>query len=270
MTRSYFNQAVEQEHAMDNDGQATAAHPDTAPTAPRGDYSPWRQSFPDGCEEELDVDPLRLRLDIHDELILRHVYGQGGLVTTIPISGTDFRQAVAADARFETGLLPPNALWAGVTPAGRRTMIFVPARVWKVKLKEKFGGPVEHFAVPMPDLVFMVLRGAQAPYVWAARGRPTREDATLFRMPTYNVFETGRICVGSHAFPDDPAKVPSEFFDSYFSPDGQYHDRSVKHPRSIRDLWRELDGRKDYPLDDLVPQFTFADATQAGTKHAGW
>jgi hypothetical protein len=249
---------------------ATLASADTAPCAVGSDYSPWRQSFPDSCEGELDLDPLRLRLDIHDELILRHVYGPGGLVTTTAIAGTDFRQAVAADARFATGLLPPNALWAGVTPSGRRTMLFVPHRVWKVKLKEKFGGPVEQFAVPMPDLVFMVLQGGQPPYVWAVKGRPASEDATFFRMPAYNVFETGRICVGSHAFPDDPARVPAEFFDSYFSPDGQYHDRSVRHPRSIRDLWRELDGRKDYPLDDLVPQFTFADATHAGTRQAGW
>ena len=109
------------------------------------------------------------------------------------IAGSAFRQAVAADAHFETGILPPNAIWCGVTPAGQRTMVFVPARTWKVKLKEQFGGPVEHFAVPMPDLVFMCLRGGQAPYAWAVRGRPARADATFFRLPAYNIFETGRI-----------------------------------------------------------------------------
>jgi len=235
-----------------------------------GADSPWQQTFPEACAGELDVDPLRLRLDIHDELIMRHVYGPGGTVKTDPIAGTAFRQAVAADAHFETGILPPNALWCGVTPAGQRTMVFVPARTWQVKLKEQFGAPVEHFAVPMPDLVFMCLRGGQAPYAWAVRGRPARAEATFFRLPAYNVFDTGRICVGSHPFPDDPAKVPGEFFDSYFSPDGQYHDRSVRHPRSIRELWRELDGRKSYPTDDLVAQFTFADACHAGSRMAGW
>lgn len=249
--------------------EPSAVVPD-GPAPPTGDYSPWRQTFPAGCADELDVDPLRLRLDIHDELILRHVYGPGGTVTTAPIAGTAFRQAVAADAHFETGILPPHALWCGLTPAGQRTMIFVPARVWAVKLREKFGGPVERFAVPMPDLVFMCLRGGGAPYVWAVRGRPAGADAPSYRMPTYNVFDTGRICVGSHPFPDDPARVPGEFFDSYFSPDGQFHDRSIRHPRSIRDLWRELDGRRTFPRDDLVPQFTFADACHAGSRAGGW
>lgn len=239
-----------------------------APTT--GDYSPWRQTFPAACEDELDDDPLRLRLDIHDELILRHVYGPGGTVRTDQIGGAAFRQAVAADAHFETGILPPNALWCGLTPSGRRTMVFVPARTWPVRLREKFGGPVERFVLPMPDLVFMCPGGAQAPYAWAVRGRPTRADATFYRLPTYNIFDTGRICVGSHEFPDDPALVPGEFFASYFSPDGQFHDRSLRHPRSIRDLWRELDGQRSYPRDDLVPQFTFADACHAGTRAAGW
>lgn len=254
----------------DNDERPTPADQDATPTAPHGDYAPWRQTFPDGCGHEVEIDPLRLRLDIHDELILRHVYGPGELVATTAISGTAFRQAVAADAHFATGILPSNALWCGITPAGQRTMIFVSSRIWRVKLRERFAGPVAEFALPMPDLVFMCLRGGQAPYVWAVRGRPTREDAVFYRCPAFNIFETGRICMGSHPFPDDPAQIPAAFFDSYFSPDGQHHHRSVGHPGDLRALWDDLDGRKTYPVDDLVAQFTFADATHAGTHAVGW
>ncbi len=76
--------------------------------------------------------------------------------------------------------------------------------------------------------------------------------------------------MGSHPFPDDPAQIPAAFFDSYFSPDGQHHNRSVEHPGDLRALWDDLEGRKSYPVDDLVAQFTFADATHADTHAVGW
>ncbi len=72
---------------------------------------------------------------------------------------------------------------------------------------------------------------------------------------------SGRVCPGSHAFPPDPARVPEEFFRSFFSADGGTgRGKSRQHPEDVGALWAELHRRPAYPLDDLVPQLQVADA----------
>ena len=53
-----------------------------------------------------------------------------------------------------------------------------------------------------------------------ARARPKRPEDALYHCPTYNVFPSGGVCVGTHAFPADAGRVPEEFFRSYFSSAG--------------------------------------------------
>jgi hypothetical protein len=238
---------------------ATAARPGRGEWP---DLSPWRQSFPAACEHE--TDPLRMRLDLHEELAILHEYGGPGRETSRVVSMEEVQYALAGNIDLRTGLLPPDTLWAVRNGGGLRVAIWRRPRVWKVKLRETFGGPVRHFALPMPGLVFICLPGPPAPYVYAAKARPASEDDLLYRMPAFNVFATGRVCTGSHVFPGDPARIPEEFFESYFSPDGQSQGRSAKHPHDLLALWGELDGRKTYPLDDLVAQFTVGDAMSAG------
>jgi PRTRC genetic system protein A len=74
-------------------------------------------------------------------------------------------------------------------------------------------------------------------------------DAPLYHCPTYNVFASGRVCTGSHAFPADPGRVPAEFFRSYFSATGDTGGgRSRRYPDDIGRLWAELRGKATYPL----------------------
>jgi hypothetical protein len=101
--------------------------------------------------------------------------------------------------------------------------------------------------------------------VFAAKRRPRALEEQLYRTPTYNVFESGQVCTGSHAFPDDPGRVPEEFYRSYFSEVGSTgRGRSVRHPDDVGRLWAELHGKPAYPLDDLVPHLTVADAMRIG------
>jgi hypothetical protein len=59
--------------------------------------------------------------------------------------------------------------------------------------------------------------------------------------------------------------VPGAFFESHFSVTGDTKaGKSRRHPDDVGKLWRELDGRERYPLDDLVAQFTVADAMNLG------
>lgn len=226
-------------------------------------YAPWRQSFPAGCAPE--DDPLRLRLDLHDEIAILHDYGAEGLVTSRVVAMEEVMYALAGNIDLRTGLLPRETLWAVGNGGGLRVAIWRSPRVWTARLVTRFGQPPRAFRLPMPGLVFICLPGPQAPYVYAAKRRPRRETDTLFRAPAFNIFDSGRVCVGSHVFPEDSEHVPEEFFASFFSAEGQSQRRSVRHPDNLLALWEELDGRRRFPLGDLVPQFTVADAMRAGT-----
>jgi hypothetical protein len=69
--------------------------------------------------------------------------------------------------------------------------------------------------LPMPGLVFVAAPGRQPPHVFAAKARPRSPDDQLFACPSYNVFPSGAVCTGTHAFPADPARVPEAFFRSF-------------------------------------------------------
>ena len=60
---------------------------------------------------EVEADPLRLRLDFHDESVLLHDYGARGAVATRLVSALDVAHALASELDLTTGLLPPGALW---------------------------------------------------------------------------------------------------------------------------------------------------------------
>ena len=64
-------------------------------------------------------------------------------------------------------------------------------------------------------------------------------------MPAFNVFSDGRTCPGSHRFPEEVARIPESFFQSYFSGTGDIRNRSRKHPDDLHALWEDLDGQTD-------------------------
>ena len=73
--------------------------------------------------------------------------------------------------------------------------------------------------------------------------------------------------MGSHAFPSDPARVPEEFFRSYFSVTGDTaRGKSQRHPDDIGALWAELHGADAYPLEDLVPVMRVGEAMKLGDR----
>ena len=113
----------------------------------------------------------------------------------------------------------------------------------------------------MPGLVFVCSPG-RAPWVYAALERPTDSEEQLFRMPAFNVFGDGRVCPGSHKFPEEVGLIPESFFQSYFSGTGDSRNRSKKHPDDLHALWEEIDGKTEYPAEDLVPHCTVAQASR--------
>lgn len=225
--------------------------------------SPYQRAVPP--ELEVEEDPLRLRLDFHDESVILHDYGGRGVATTRLVSALDVAHALASELDLTTGLLPPDALWLVKRSSGIWLALWQGPGVHTVRLKTSLEAPPRRFRLPLPGLVFLCAPGGQAPYVFAARARPQRPEEELFHAPFYNVFASGRVCVGTHAFPHDPARVPQAFFESFFSVAmDTARGKSRRHPEDIGRLWAELDRGREFPLDDLVPQFTVADAMRLG------
>jgi hypothetical protein len=229
--------------------------------APYQQISPYRRAVP--RDLDVDSDPLMLRLDFHRESVIMHEY-RDAVASSRLVSPLDIAHALARELDLDSGLLPPDALWHVKTSNGVRIALWREPKVWRVRLQETYGQPPRRFRIPMPGLVFVCPQGAQAPFVFAAVQRPKSADDQLFHCPTWNVFRNGRVCPGTHVFPRDPARAPEDFFKSQFSPTGDSHGRSRRHPDDLLALWSELDRASAYPLDDLVPALRLGDAVRVG------
>lgn len=108
---------------------------------------------------------------------------------------------------------------------------------------------------PQPALLFDVCSGHLNVFALADAKRPTRATK-LFRAPYWNVNDQGGVCLGSTRVPDTlcldalPAWVDG-FFLSEFT-----HQNTTRplttHPDGFAGLWRELVGKKSFPVKYLA------------------
>lgn len=233
---------------------------DPAPTG-----SPYHWALP---REEGLADPELLRLSFHTDSVVLTDFSEADYVRTRLVSALELSQALAAELDTNTGILSGdgggwNTLWHARTIGGLNLGLYVPATVRTIALSRDW----EHddaLVLPWPPLVFVALPGRR-PGVFACAERPQTEEAQLYHCPSYNVFASGRICVGSARFPERPALLPAAFFGSRFSramdtAGGKSH----RHPEDIGQLWSELAGTDTFPVDDLVPALRVRDAMQIG------
>src|SRR4051794_35064382 len=169
--------------AMPSRSPLTASSP-SSPT--NATPSPYRSMLP----PDLDVeeDPLRLRLDFHDESVILHDFAEKVTRTRL-VSALDVAHALARELDLDTGLLPPETLWWAKTANGVRVAVWRAPRVWTIRLRERYDAQPRRLRLPIPGLVFVCLPGRQPPYVFAAKARPSATTDVLYRCPTYNVFD---------------------------------------------------------------------------------
>lgn len=206
-------------------------------------------ALPEGLE--LPPDELRVRVDIYDETIMLHQFGQNGNQARV-VSALDIARAFAQELRLSSGLLPQGALWWGSGPEGPEVAMWRPPQVWKVALVVEAFQPPRRFILPMPGLVFVCSSGRQ-PKVYAAKRRPASPGYLLYHAPLFNLFSDGSTCAGTHRYPGKVEEIPESFFLSFFTREGHSQGRSKKHPHDLLRLWEELDGKGRYPLRDMVP-----------------
>lgn len=209
--------------------------------------------------EELGIPPdtLRLRLDFFHQATTI-TYFEGDTITTKIVDAMDIAHALASDLSFGTGLLPPGILWWQNTRGGPVFAIYAEPQIWKLALQVAAGKPPERFTVPMPGLIFLCSPG-QAPWVYAVKKKPTKEKDIVYKAPLANIYNNGRSCPGSHKYPSRVADMVQSFFIAFFSVSGDREKRSKKFPKDVLDLWSFLNGKKKYPMDDLIPHATIKD-----------
>ena len=206
---------------------------------------------------QMDVprDELRVQMEVYDETILLRGFEDGAnWVRTV--SADAVANAFTQHLGFSSGFLPKETLWWSQGETGQVVALWRPPKLWPVALQREAFKPPARLRVPMPGLVFVCSPG-RAPWVYAAKSRPAGAEHPLYRAPAFNVFSDGRVCPGSYTFPEEVGLIPVQ---SYFSMTGDARERSWKHPDNLLALWEELDGKRKYPLGDLVPQCTVAQA----------
>ena len=213
-------------------------------------------------------DELQMQLEVYKEtILLRGFESDSNWVRTV--SADAIANVFTQHLGFSSGLLPQEALWWNQGETGRVVALWRPPQVWSVALqREAFKAPAR-LRLPMPGLVFVCSPG-RAPWVYAATQRPTDPEQQLFRAPAFNVFRDGRVCPGSHRFPEEVGLIPEGFFQSFFSLTGDTRGRSKKHPDNLIALWEELDGKTEYPMEDLVPQCSVAHAMAVSEGRPGY
>ena len=213
-------------------------------------------------------DELQMQLEVYKEtILLRGFEDDSNWVRTV--SADAIANVFTQHLGFSSGLLPQEALWWNQGETGQVVALWRPSQVWSVALQREAFKPPARLRLPMPGLVFVCSPG-RAPWVYAALGRPNDPDQLLFRAPAFNVFRDGRVCPGSHRFPEEVDLIPEGFFQSFFSLTGDSRDRSKKHPENLVALWEEIDGKTEYPMEDLVPQCTVGQAMAVSEGRRGY
>ena len=218
--------------------------------------------------DDLPRDTLQAQLEVYGETVLLRGF-EADRTWVRTVSADEIANVFTRHLGFSSGLLPENALWWNQGETGRVVALWRPPQVWQAALQREAFQPPARLRLPMPGLVFVCSPG-RAPWVYAALERPTGPEQQLYRAPAFNVFRDGRVCPGSHRFPEEVGRIPESFFQSFFSLTGDSQGRSKQHPDNLQALWEELDGKAEYPLEDLVPQCTVAHAMAVSEGRRGY
>lgn len=220
-----------------------------------GEDNSFKWAIPD--ELGVPADPLRLRLDFHHQAVVMTLFEEE-ISNTRVVSAFDVAHALAKELSFGTGLLPSNTLWWINTKEGPVTALYIEPRIRTLALQEAALSAPRRFTIPLPGFIFICTPG-KAPWVYAAKKKPTKEKDLVYKAPLSNIHENGKSCPGDHRYPTRVQDIPESFFISFFTATDDLKNRSKMFPGNITHLWEHLDKKKRFPNDDLVRHGTVRD-----------
>ena len=172
----------------------------------------------------------------------------GARLLEYAVEPAEVARALSANVAVSTGLLPPDVLWVTVNGARRTVAGYRPPQVTGIWLE----GSETPLRVPLPGLI--LIHQENKSHLYAIRGNPRNPATVLHVAPLPNV--SGRVCWGTVPIPalkgNDLTLVWEHLLGSRFANHASTG-KSRTHPDDIRKLLLGLEGRRRYPLDDLVP-----------------
>jgi PRTRC genetic system protein B len=197
--------------------------------------------------------PPRLRLDFYPTAVMLSRWEEDGRIIAYPISVHDVVSA-CTNIGLSSGLLPSNTLFWKQQGDRPEIGIYVPARRWQMQVDSAGGEDARTYHIPMPPLVF-VGRG-NAYQIYAVKRRPRDEHERLYHAPCPNVHHHGGICPGNTPFPGcSPQTIEAAL--SLFMENSRFNGdlgrgKCCRYPDDVQQLWAMLEGRKRFPLAELV------------------
>lgn len=176
-----------------------------------------------------------------------------------PFAIEDFAEAITNHARRRI-FVTPEMLATNIT---EWTIFWRPPMVQRLLVAVDGGKEASVLHVPLPGLVCQY-RPESSVSLAAFLGseRPTA-DTSLFLPPLPNVNDRGVVCMGNtirhfsgvRANEVDPAQMWEEFFSSAFTSHSAAN-MCRSYPEDVRLLLYELDGKAEFPEDELLPMET--------------
>lgn len=197
--------------------------------------------------------PPRLRLDFYPTAVLLSRWEEDGRLIAHPVSVQDVVSA-CTNIALGSGLLPPNTLFWKQQGERQVIGIYVPARRWRMQVDSANREEARTYHIPMPPLVFV---GSDSAYqIYAVKRRPRDGRERLHYAPCPNVHHGGIICPGNTPFPTcSPQTVEaalSLFMENSLFNGDLSRGKCRRHADDVRELWAALEGKKRFPLSELV------------------
>lgn len=170
---------------------------------------------------------------------------EGGMETSQPISMEDLA-AVFSGLTAYSGTLPRNTVFWRQVGSVIQIGIYIPP----AKYNLSWDG--ERYNLPMPG--FFLIGADKEYHLYAVKEYPT-EETPLYYPPTPNIYPNSSICQGNVAFPACSAATIEAAWQLFIKSDFSPHlanGRCESYPESVGELWLALDGKDDFPLDELV------------------
>ena len=217
---------------------------------------------------DMPRDELQIQLEVYKETtLLRGFESDSTWVRTV--SADAIANVFTQHLGFSSGLLPQEALWWNQGETGQVVALWRPPQVWPVALQREAFKPPVRLRLPMPGLVFVCSPG-RAPWVYAATEQAHRRRAASLPGPGLQRLQGRAGLPRKPPVPRGGGLIPESFFQSYFSLTGDARDRSKKHADNLQALWEEIDGKTEYPMEDLVPQCTVGQAMAVSEGRRGY
>lgn len=165
-----------------------------------------------------------------------------------PVSLSGLMSVFSKTPTIASGILPENTVFWGHGPNGEMVCIFHQQHRRKILYEGK------SYRIPLPPLLFVGVGFDVYMYALDSNARPTM-DSYLYYPPISNVFQSGKICNGQNTWGEVGSgnidAVWAELWSSEFTAH-LVNGRSATFDGSVGDLIAFLDGKDEFPTDELV------------------